>query len=158
MAPRQAENHRPEPPTLHRGKAFHRRIQAQWDEEAEGCVELERHITKAEGHSGRIDIFVDAGDHLVAVVEIKSTDWDQPSTAAVRRYVRKYAGQVWDYIESQQDRDSEVSTGIILRDRPANSERVDLIEELFDEEGIPVAWDDESLEEAARRHSGASPD
>ena len=141
-----------EPSKLHRGKAFHKKMQVDWLNTAEGKILIEKAITKPTGRKGRIDIFVDDdGDKLVAVAEVKASDWDKMTDSAVRRNVRRQIKQIWDYIESQLAKEKEVSPGIIFPKRPKDQERMRLIEEMFEEEGIPVVWQDETIEERKAR-------
>ena len=144
-----------EPRRLREGKAFHKRIQRDW-KTAEGDPQSERRCTKPNGRSGRIDVHVSVDDNLVAVVEIKNTDWDRMTPDAVRRNVRRQARQIWSYIGSQlddlgHDPRKEVCPGIVFPKRPTVPGRSDLIEKLFEDEGIPVVWDDESIEERRAR-------
>ena len=91
-----------EPTQLKHGKAFHNEMQADWLKTAEGLVSKEKAITKPSGRKGRIDIFVDDdGDNLVAVAEVKNSDWGKMTDSAVRRNARRQIKQIWDYIESQ---------------------------------------------------------
>ena len=137
-----------EPSTLRQGKAFHKKIQADWLETAEGQILIEKAITKPTGRKGRIDIFVDDdGDKLVAVAEVKASDWDKMTDSAVRRNVRRQIKQIWDYIDSQLKMKKNVSPGIIFPKRPKEQERMKLIEKMFEEEGVPVVWQDETIEE-----------
>lgn len=141
-----------EPPQLRRGKAFHKKIQADWLGTAEGQILIEKAITKPTGRKGRIDIFVDDdGDKLVAVAEVKASDWDKMTDSAVRRNVRRQIKQIWSYIESQLKMKKDVSPGIIFPKRPKDQERMRLIEEMFEEEGIPVVWQNETIEERKAR-------
>lgn len=143
-----------EPIQLQRGKAFHKKMQAEWLGTAEGRILIEKAITKRTGRKGRIDIFVDDdGDKLVAVAEVKACDWEKMTDSAVRRNARRQIKQVWDYIESQLAKKKEVSPGIIFPKRPKHRERMKLIEEMFEEEGIGVAWEDETIEERRARRS-----
>ena len=146
-------NFRTEEPTqLRRGKAFHKKMQADWLNTAERQILIEKTITKLTGRKGRIDIFVsDGGDNLVAVAEVKASDWDRMIGSAVRRNVRRQIKQIWDYIESQLKTEKEVSPGIIFPKRPKDKERMRLIEDMFEEEGIPVVWQDETIEERKAR-------
>ena len=144
-----------EPRRLRDGKTFHKRIQAAW-KTAEGHPVNERPCTKPDGRRGRIDVHVDVDDNLVAIVEIKNTDWDRMTPDAVRRNVRRQARQIWRYIESQleglgSDERKEVCPGIVFPRRPTTPGRLELIEKLFEEEGIPVVWDDEPIEERRAR-------
>lgn len=141
-----------EPSSLRQGKAFHKKMQAEWLGTAEGKILIEKAITKPTGRKGRIDIFVDDdGDKLVAVAEIKNSNWDKMTDSAVRRNVRRQVKQIWDYIESQLAKEKEVSPGIIFPHRPKDKARMKLIEDMFEQEGIPVVWQDETIEERKAR-------
>lgn len=141
-----------EPTQLRRGKTFHKKMQVDWLNTAEGKILIEKAITKPTGRKGRIDIFVDDdGDKLVAVAEVKASDWDKMTDSAVRRNVRRQIKQIWDYIESQLKMKKDVSPGIIFPKRPKDQERMRLIEEMFEEEGIPVVWQNETIEERKAR-------
>lgn len=140
-----------EPRRLRRGKAFHKRIQSDWEQNAEGAVASEKTIQKPSGRAGRIDVIVEAGEDLVAVIEIKASDWDRMTVAALRRNVQRQVRQVWDYIRSQLEKGTDVCPGVVFPRRPQDGERLRMIEELFEEEGIPVVWEDESIEERKAR-------
>ena len=141
-----------EPTQLRRGKAFHKKVQAGWLNTAEGQILIEETINKVTGRKGRIDIFVsDGGNNLVAVVEVKASNWDKMTDLAVRRNVRRQIKQIWDYIESQLKTEKHVSPGIIFPKRPKDKKRMRLIEDMFEEEGMPVVWQDETIEEKKAR-------
>jgi len=141
-----------EPSSLRRGKAFHKKMQAEWLGTADGQIRIEKAITKPTGRKGRIDIFVDDdGDKLVAVAEVKSSNWDKMTEKAVSRNVRRQVKQIWDYIYSQLANEKEVCPGIISPQRPKDKARMKLIEEMFEQEGIPVVWKDETIEERKAR-------
>jgi len=140
-----------EPIHLRQGKKFHKKLQEHWHKTATGKVKHEEEIVKPSGQKGRIDIFVDADNNLVAVVEIKASDWDAMTLTSLRRNVSRYANQIWDYIESQLAKGKDVSPGIIFSKKPKNHYRIRLIEQLFDERGIPVVWENESIEERKAR-------
>ena len=96
---------RQEPVALRRGKQFHKEVQLDWLQTAkDGIPKAEKTIIKPSGRHGRIDVFVDVDDDevdMVAVVEIKASDWDRMTLQAVKRNARRYANQIWNYIESQ---------------------------------------------------------
>ena len=141
-----------EPCQLKRGKAFHRKMQADWLSTAEGRILIEKAITKPSGRKGRIDIFVDDdGNKLVAVAEVKASDWDKMTESAVRRNVRRQIKQIWDYIDSQLSEKKEVSPGIIFPHHPKDKARMKQIEDMFEQEGIPVVWQNETIEERKAR-------
>jgi len=152
-----------EPRRLLRGKSFHKKVQADWEQTAEGEVRSEKGILKPSGRRGRVDVFVtdDDPDSPAAVVEIKASDWDRMTEEALRRNVRRQIKQVWDYIESQV-RDGkhvrggegkDVCPGIVFPRRPKEKERLEMIENLFNEEGIAVVWEDESITECSNRNA-----
>ena len=140
-----------EPKQLRRGKDFHKKIQKEWLNSAEGIVKPERGILKPSGRKGRIDIFVKSDEELVAVVEIKNSNWNAMTDEAVRRNVNRQASQIWDYIESQLDLGKEPTPGVIFPERPRDLDRMNLIERLFEEKGISVVWEDESTAERKAR-------
>ncbi len=151
-----------EPIQLRRGKAFHKLIQSEWRREAEGEVHVERRIVKFGGRTGRVDVFVNDDDPKgsVAIVEVKATDWDRIKDQNIRRNVKRQIRQIWSYIESQilngryvpSGEHKGVCPGIIFPKRPKDSQRMKRIEEMFLEEGIPVVWHDETIEECRGRH------
>jgi hypothetical protein len=140
-----------EPNHLRRGKEFHKKIQKEWHKSAEGDVETEKSMTKPSGQKGRMDIFVKSDETLVAIAELKASDWDAMTSAALRRNVRRQAHQIWNYIESQLELGRDVSHGVIFPKRPKDPDRIKLIERLFEKEGIPVVWEDESIAERKAR-------
>ncbi len=145
------DNQKNEPELLHKGKKFHKKIQKEWSETAQGKVKLEKGIIKPTGRKGRIDIFVKSDNGLVVVAEIKNSDWEKMTLSAVRKNIKRHARQIWSYIDTQLDEKKDVSPGIIFPRRPKNIELLRLIEVLFDKEGIPVVWDDETVEESKER-------
>jgi hypothetical protein len=154
-----------EPTELRLGKAFHKLIQVEWQREAEEDIYPERYVTKPNGRKGRVDVFVDDTDAKapIAVVEVKATDWDRIKEKNVRRNFRRQIRQIWSYIESQirhgeyveGGEGKDVCPGIIFPKRPRNKQRMKLIEELFSEEGIPVVWHDETIEECKARQNSS---
>lgn len=143
-----------EPERLREGKRFHRLVQEEWLETAEGEVRPEKRVVKPGGRGGRVDILVDPAEEMVAVVEIKASDWDRMTEANVKRNVRRQARQIWAYIESQLQDGKEVCPGVVFPRKPRLPGRLAQIETLFDAEGIPVVWQDESIEEVGERRKG----
>lgn len=144
----------PEPKRLREGKAFHKKVQDDWEAEAEGDVRTEMTVKKevmGKEETGRLDVFVsDDGSEVRAIVEIKDSDWDKMTPQAVQRNVRRQARQIWKYIELQQT-EVGVCPGIVFPKGPSDPKRLELIEHLFEEEGIPVVWEDESTAERKAR-------
>ena len=141
-----------EPKLLIKGREFHRKLQDNWQKEASGEVEIEKYINKSSGKKGRIDIFIKVDETLVAIGEIKFSDWDSMSQTALGRNVKRQACQIWSYIDSQLDLNKSVSPGILFPKRPRDLQRINLIEQLFEREGISVVWEDESIEDRKSRN------
>ena len=141
-----------EPRILADGKKFHKLIQQDWQDTAEGDVSAEKTIATTRRRKGRMDLFVSCDEDLVSIVEIKNSDWDKMTLTAVKRNVRRQARQLWKYIEAYiQQQGKDVCPGIIFRKRPKIVGRLELVERLFEEEGVPVVWDDEIIEERKAR-------
>ena len=140
-----------EPRQLFKGKGFHKKIQKVWHKNAEGDVKTEKWMIKPSERKGRMDVFVKSDDALVAIAEIKCSDWDAMTPIAVRKNVMRQVNQVWDYIESQLNLGKDVSPGVIFPNRPKNPNRINLIEDLFNGRGIQVVWEDESIQEGKAR-------
>lgn len=136
---------------LRRGQAFHKKIQQDWVANAEGEVQPEKGCIKPSSRRGRMDIFVKSDDNLVACVEIKDSDWDMMSEKALRRNARRQANQIWDYIESQLVLGQAVSPGVIFPKRPKDPTQIRLIEQLFNDKGISVVWENETIDERKAR-------
>ena len=133
---------KPEPNRLKQGKAFHRTVQEEWRQEAEGKVEPEKTVKYASKGRGRVDIMVDAKERTKALVEIKHTDWDRMTEGAVRRNALRHIRQVWRYIDAQPNDADGVCPGVIYAKCPGSVARKQQIETLFIEAGIPVVWHD----------------
>jgi len=146
-----------EPERLRRGKAFHKKIQKEWLETAQGKVLPEKTIRRLSKRRGRIDIFVDddSNENHVAVVEIKASDWNRMKHKAVRRNAMRQVRQIWSYIDAQLELEGkEVSPGIIFPARPSDPEKLKVIEHIFNEWGIQIVWHDETIGELKERMEG----
>jgi hypothetical protein len=140
-----------EPKQLRKGKDFHKKIQKEWRKNPKRGVDIEKPMTKPSGRKGRMDVFVKSDESLVAIAEIKFSDWYGMTPTAVRKNVMRQVNQVWDYIESQLELGKDVSPFVIFPKRPKNPDLMNIIEELFDEKGIQVVWQNESVEERKAR-------
>ena len=140
-----------EPRILQEGKRFHKSIQDDWRASAEGELFFELATDLTSNKKGRMDILVRENGSYVAVGEIKNSDWDKMTAAAVKRNIRRQVKQVWKYIHSQLQLRKDVTPGAIFPSKPFDQARLELIENLFEEEGISVVWNDETLEARKRR-------
>ena len=142
-----------EPKILKNGKEFHKKIQTEWLDTAEGEVKAEKQMIKQNGRKGRMDVFIKTEETYVSIAEIKMSDWDVMTIKNLHRNVRRQIRQIWSYIDSQLEQKRDVTPGIIFSNRPQKNGRLDLIEQLFGKECITVVWDDESIEECLKRSS-----
>ena len=74
----------------------------------------------------------------------------------LKRNVNRQSRQIWSYIESQLKKGKEVSPGIIFSKTPKDKNRIGLIEKLFEENGIPVVWNNETIERRKTRSSSSN--
>ena len=89
-----------EPAHFANGKAFHTLIARYHHYEEQ--IDSERMLTKANGRTGRADIFLwikpDYSDAVV--IESKWTDWDRlQSRGTLRRNLHAHRRQVWSYLD-----------------------------------------------------------
>ena len=127
-----------EPERLSQGKRFHKQMAAEWGD-AEGVVTPERRAA-----TGRIDIHIDTGGTIDAVVELKNTDWDRMAPHRLRPNARRYIRQVWRYMEAIMEEGNDVQPSIIFARMPSDPERKLLVERWFSDECVTVVWLDES--------------
>jgi hypothetical protein len=147
-----------EPERLKDGNIFDKKVKADWLRNAKGVQAGKKaepkSIKKLNGREGHIDVFVPIDESWAVVVEAKDSHWD---TIDLRRNVRRQARQIWGYVNALLDTKDKsqkrecVSPGVVFSKRPSDPERVKLIEQLFDEEGIAVVWEDESIAEHKAR-------
>lgn len=116
---------RDEPNHLSAGKQFHKELQADWKQwPHDGTIHEEHSVTKPSLRKGRIDIRVEVDGSFVSVVELKNTNWDKLKHTSVRPTIRRYIRQMWDYIESQLDREVDISPDVVARKIPDDPDRI----------------------------------
>jgi len=90
-----------EPARLRHGRALHSRVQEEWLRDAEGSVSTEKTLRDRAGGLRRADIYVWCDDTMVAIAEVKASDWNAMTEASLKRNIRRQVRQVWRYIDSQ---------------------------------------------------------
>jgi t-SNARE complex subunit (syntaxin) len=142
-----------EPEILLGGKAFHKRVQDDWEKTAkDGKIDKEHTINLSQFSKaskckrlGRLDLFVDELGDLVSVVEIKSTDWDKVKEKNRKKLVSSHRRQVWKYIEEYLDIEKiDVCPGIIYPHSPSAPGLKEMIENHLNEYGLQVVWYDDA--------------
>lgn len=133
-----------EPIVLRDGELFHLDVQQEW-EPIDGA-KAEVVLYDAAGRRRRIDILVRVNDAMVSVVEIKNTDWDRLADRRVRPNALRHARQVWTYVEPFLDFEQvAVCPGLVYRRLPKKAGRLQQVEELLNERGLQVVWQDETI-------------
>ena len=140
-----------EPEILRRGKQFHQLVQSDWEQTAEGGIHKEHGIVlsvvpKQATHirRGRVDLFVDELGDFVAVIEIKSTDWEEVKPSNRRKLVGSHCRQIWNYVAKYVDEDRmDVCPGIIYPRAPKSLSIKQEVEKCVNEHCIQIVrYDD----------------
>lgn len=124
-----------------RGGVFEKTEKLGWEKLEEGKAQFEV-PTKWRGKNGRIDIRIDELDGIIAVIEIKSTNWDEISDHRIRATALRHARQLWRYVEREVESGANTSSGLIYQHSPASAAKKRIVEEALDERGIQVVWRD----------------
>jgi hypothetical protein len=142
-----------EPEILRNGKAFHKKVQDDWEQTAKGGKISKEHTINLSQFSktskcekvGRLDLLVNELGDFVSVVEIKSTDWDKVKEENRKKLISSHRRQVWKYIEEYLDVEKvEVCPGIIYPHSPSAPGLKEMIENHLNEYGLQVVWYDDA--------------
>ncbi len=125
-----------------RGREFERRVKADWKNLKDGVARFEA-PTKYKGKKGRIDILIEELGDYVSIVEVKATDWDRVAPHRVRPNALRHARQIWRYIDKEVDEGQGVCPGIIYPSPPTDLKVKLQVEEILNDRGIQVVWQDE---------------
>jgi hypothetical protein len=117
----------------------------------DGTTEAEYPVPGVGRRSGRVDFLIDVDDSgrpLLAVVEVKNTDWDARADDRIRPNLSRHARQVWNYLQGLMPRvDAGELAGLravlLYPRRPSDPGRAELIEETLDSQGISVVFYDD---------------
>ncbi len=137
-----------EPEQLIRGKKFQKIVQDDFEKNSkDGFVKSEAVIKfdglkKIKKRSGRADILItELGDDLVAIYEIKATDWDKIKPKNVTKNMWSHANQLLKYVEKYIVIDNmSVSLGVIYPYPPKKSGLRDVVESYLEHYGTPAYW------------------
>ena len=75
----------------------------------------------------------------------------QHDNQSYKKNIIRQAKQVWDYTNSQRMDNKDISPGIIFPKRPKSEHKLKLIEKLFEDHLISVAWGEETIYERRKR-------
>lgn len=139
-----------EPKVFRRGKLFEWGVKADWLKTAEGKVHTEmtiplhQQVLKKNGHSrrGRMDVFVDdIGSDQVAIIEIKSTNWDRIKPENVVKNLGAHRRQLCRYIDEYlEGKGLTVCPGLIYPEAPVTPGLKEKVEEYLNRYGITAVW------------------
>ena len=122
-----------EPRALRRGKAFQKRVQADFFRNSrDGTPRSEAWVSFAHLRShgvrgGRADILITELGDFITVLEIKATDWDKIIPGNVTRNLWRHQRQLFRYVDKFLDVDGlDVCLGIIYP-RPPRKEFVSAV-------------------------------
>jgi hypothetical protein len=138
-----------EPEALRRGKRFHKIVQADLgqdtkDESIRCEVPIEFFLKKGKKKWGRADILISDESDLVAVLEIKATDWDRIKPKNVKKNLWRHQNQLYSYVERFLEVDMKsVSAYIIYPTRPSSAELCKVIDDYLEAYGMLAHWYDE---------------
>jgi Holliday junction resolvase-like predicted endonuclease len=125
---------------VRRGRQFEAEERAGWSHIQASSLAVEAPSVWS-GRRGRIDILVDDGSGLVAIVEIKATDWDAIKRGRIRETALRHTRQIWRYIDDYiENKQVEVSPGIVYPFPPRTAGVREIVEAALDERGIQCVW------------------
>ena len=139
-----------EPKQLSEGKRFHKLVQEHWRKTNQGGLFLKEKILSTDNkiHSSskkRMDILITDMDNMVAILEIKNTNWDRIHSNNIKRNLNRHQNQLYKYIDEYINSSISVCPGIIYPKRPFK-ELTQFIEEYHEKNGIVVVWfEDENI-------------
>lgn len=138
-----------EPEPLRRGKRFQKIVQSDFggntsDESVrfEAPVELLKRASPTK--RGRADILITDAGEIVAVLEIKATDWDKIKPKNVKKNLWRHQNQLYSYVEKFVEVDNKsLSAYIIYPTRPGSDALCKVINDYLEDYGILAHWFDE---------------
>jgi len=87
---------------------------------------------------------IDELDHLVSIVEIKSTHWDLITPANIKSLLSSHCRQVWKYIIEYSDgKKVDVCPGLVYPHSPKTKGLRENIEQELNDNGIQAVWFDD---------------
>jgi hypothetical protein len=130
------------------GQAFHKAVQAAFLAGLAGATGFEERPWRLiSGGRGRVDLSVevDGAEQMLVVIEIKGTDWDAIPANRVVKNLRRHLRQLQRYLDTAvEDMEAgqweSIAGALIYPVRPADAEKLAVIEALTDEQAIQLAW------------------
>jgi len=134
---------RDQPEQLQRGKLFQAIVQEDFrTNNQSGLAEIEKCISLLSKKTGRMDIAVTNLGDMVAIYELKATDWDEIKPANVNRNLYRHQRQLFTYVDKYVEVENlSVCHGIIYPWPPkAESLREHIESRLTEFYGVPAYW------------------
>lgn len=134
------------------GQAFHRTVQSAFLSGlagASGFAECRWRLVA--GGRGRVDLAVevDGSEQMLAIIEIKGTDWDKIPAARVMRNLRRHLRQLQAYLDTAiEDMEAGqwpggIAGALLYPARPASAHTQETIEAIAGEQAVMVTWYEE---------------
>ncbi len=137
---------------LRRGRAFEAEEKAGWCQRPSEKLLFEQIIRDPKNRLGRMDIFVQADDEMVAIAEVKATVWDRIAATQVRSLALRHCRQLWRYVDPHLRQGLSVCAGLVYPRPPKSRARRAAIESILEEKLIQCVWRKEPfLRFSARR-------
>ncbi|KAA3618538.1 MAG: hypothetical protein D8M58_21380 [Calditrichaeota bacterium] len=131
-----------EPKRLLRGKEFQEIVRKDFAEnDKKSDLRFEEHLKLLNSKRGRLDIFIsDVGDGVVAIYEIKATNWDNIKTKNIKKNAWSHQHQLFKYVDMYVKDNIDVCLGIIYPEPPQKEGLRETIENYLEKYGIPAYW------------------
>ncbi len=130
-----------EPKQLARGKQFQKEVYEDFAQNNKGGKFLsEQYRDLVNGKKGRMDILISDMDDMVAIYEIKATNWDKIKPTNIKKNAWSHQRQLHKYVETYVEEGMDVCVGIIYPEPPLSDELRELLEEYLTEYGAPPYW------------------
>jgi len=130
-----------EPTQLKRGKAFQKEVYKDFERHNKsGLFKAEQYRHLLRGKRGRMDVLISELDDMVAVYEIKATNWDKIKPGNIKKNAWSHQRQLHHYVESFVEEGIDVCVGIIYPAPPTSHKLQETIETYLMEYGAPAYW------------------
>ena len=130
-----------EPLQLKRGKVFQQKVYEDFkshNKSGEFEAEQSRHLIN--GKIGRMDVLISDMDGMVAIYEIKATNWDRIKPKNIKKNAWSHQRQLHKYVETYIEEGTDVCVGIIYPDPPSSDDLRVMLEDYLTEYGAPPYW------------------
>ncbi len=132
----------PEPECFIRGKKIQEIVRKDFAENDKSSdLRFEEHLKLLNLKRGRLDIFIsDVGEGVVAIYEIKATNWDNIKPKNIKKNAWSHQHQLLKYVDTYIKENINVCLGIIYPEPPKKPRLRDMLEKYLENYGTPAYW------------------